>query len=129
MCAASGLACTRRSCPGALEEGAILAVSLSEQCGDDPTFTAQSVLDDLPFDDLTMPFLYDRARALYPETLPDTTIRLRIVYDGGFAACRIPMPGQEAWDIEVVLEFITADGAFDEGFHAYLRRNHSGFVI
>jgi hypothetical protein len=129
VCAASGLACTRRDCPGALEEGAILAESLDEPCGDDATFTARSVIEGLPFDDITMPFLYEHEGPLYPETLPDTTVRLRIVYDGGFAACRIPMAGQEAWDIEAVIELITADGAFDEAFHAYLRKNASGFVI
>lgn len=130
VCAASGLACTRRaSCPGGLDEGAILMESLDESCGADPTFTARSVLEGLPHDDLTAPFLYDRARASYPESLPDTTVRMRIVYENGFfAVCRLPMPDQPAIDMQVTLEWITADGAFDEGLPAYLRRNDFGFV-
>ena len=128
VCAASGLACTRRSCTGALEEGAILLANLQQPCGPDESFTAQRVLDTMPYDELTAPFLYQRDRAFYPETLPDTTVTLRIAYDGGFAVCRIPSPGQEAIDLEVAIEWITADGAFDEGFHAYLRRNAGGFV-
>lgn len=30
--------------------------------------------------------------------------------------------------MEVVVEWMTADGAFDEGFHRYLRRNDVGFL-
>ena len=30
--------------------------------------------------------------------------------------------------MEVVLEWQTADGAFDEGIHAYLRKNDFGFL-
>ena len=67
-------------------------------------------------------------RLLRAETLADTTVRVRVVYDGGFAVCRIPNPGQEAFDIEVVVEWITEDGSFDEGFHTYLRRNAGGFT-
>lgn len=126
-CAASGLACTRRACT-VVEEGAILVESLDTPCGSDPAFTANAVLSGLPFDDLVAPFAYNTSGTPYPETLPDTTARVRIVYDGGFAVCRIPAPGQEAFDIEVVVEWITADGAFDEGFHTYLRRNAGGFV-
>lgn len=127
VCAASGLACTRRACT-TKEEGAILVESLDTPCGGDPTFTANAVLNDLPYDDFVAPFAYQRGGALYPETLPDTTVRIRIVYDGGFAVCRIPNPGQEAFDIEVLVEWMTADGAFDEGFHTYLRRNAGGFT-
>lgn len=127
VCAASGLACTRRDCT-VEEEGAILVESLDEPCGDDPAFTANAVLSGLPFDGFTAPLAYMTNGPIYPETLPDTTVRVRIVYDGGFAVCRIPNPGQEAFDIEVLVEWMTADGAFDEGFHTYLRRNASGFT-
>lgn len=127
VCAASGLACTRRDCT-VEEEGAILMESLDLPCGDDATFTAKGVLDGLPFNEIVAPLSYNTDGPLYPETLPDTTVRVRIVYDGGFAVCRIPAPGQEAFDIEVLVEWITADGAFDEGFHTYLRRNAGGFV-
>lgn len=127
VCAASGLACTRRpECK--TEEGAILVESLDTPCGPDSNFTAQAVLDGLPAPDFEAPFTYATDGKLYPETLPDTTVRVRVVYDGGFAVCRIPNPGQEAFDIEVVVEWITADGSFDEGFHTYLRRNASGFT-
>ena len=127
VCAASGLACTRRPCAMS-DEGAILVESLDTPCGSDPAFTAQAVLDGLPVDELEAPFLYEKNGPLYPEILPDTKVRFRIVYDGGFAVCRIPAPGQEAFDIEVMVEWITADGSFDEGFHTYLRRNAGGFV-
>ncbi|MCA9608735.1 MAG: hypothetical protein KC619_24195 [Myxococcales bacterium] len=127
VCAASGLACTRRD-PILPEEGAILVESLDTPCGDDPTFTARAVLEGLPTDDFTAAFPYDRARSLYPESLPDTTLRVRIVHDDGFVVCRVPMPTQPAFDVEVVVEWITADGAFDEAFHTYLRRNGFGFV-
>lgn len=127
VCAASGLACTRRPCTTA-EEGAILVESLDTPCGPDMTFTAKAVLDGLPVSDIVAPFVYDHASPKYPETLPDTVSRVRIVYDGGFAVCRIPAPGQEAFDIEVLVEWMTADGSFDEGFHTYLRRNAGGFT-
>ena len=127
VCAASGLACTRRPCT-TVEEGAILVESLDTPCGDDPTFTAQAVLDGLPIDDFEAPLLYETSSPIYPETLPDTTVRVRVVYDGGFAVCRIPNPGQEAFDIEVVAEWISEDGSFDEGFHTYLRRDATSFV-
>lgn len=127
VCAASGLACTRRDCTEGEGEGAILVESLDTPCGPDSRFTANAVLSGLPFDDFEAPFLYERA-GLYPETLPDTDVRIRIVYDDGFAVCRIPNPGQEAFDIEVLVEWMTADGAFDEGFHTYLRRNAGGFT-
>jgi hypothetical protein len=128
VCAASGLACTRRECTKGEGEGAILVESLDTPCGDDPTFTAQAVLDGLPIDDFVAPFEYDTTGPLYPESLPDTNVRIRVVYDDGFAVCRIPNPGQEAFDIEVVVEWITEDGSFDEGFHTYLRRNAGGFT-
>lgn len=127
VCAASGLACTRRSCSTS-EEGAILMESLDTQCGPDPTFTGAFVLGGLPVSDLVAPFLYDTMGPLYPETLPDTKVRFRVVYDGGFIVCRIPAPNQEAFDIEVLSEWMTEDGSFDEGFHTYLRRNAKGFV-
>jgi hypothetical protein len=127
VCAASGLACTRRACT-TVEEGAILVESLDTPCGPDPSFTAQAVLDGLPVDDLEAAFAYATNGPIYPETLPDTTVRVRVIYDAGFAVCRIPNPGQEAFDIEVLAEWITADGAFDEGFHTYLRRNAGGFT-
>jgi GGDEF domain-containing protein len=38
------------------------------------------------------------------------------------------MEGQEAIDIEVYVEVITDDGAFGEGFHAYVRKTQSVFV-
>ena len=127
VCATSGLACTRR-CPDLPQEGAILLESLDEACGDDVNFTAQAVLDGLPSADLQSTFFYERKRDFYPETRPDTTGRIRILYEGGHAVCRIPMPTQPAIDIEAVVEFTTADGAFDEGLHTYLRRNNFGFV-
>lgn len=127
VCAASGLACTRR-CSGLAEEGAILLESMNESCGDNDAFTGHAVIAGLPVSDLRAPFDYDAARALYPETRADTEVRFRIVYDGGFVVCRLPSPDQPAIDVEVVLEWITADGAFDEGLHAYLRRNDFGFV-
>src|SRR5690606_11436406 len=94
VCAASGLACTRRSCDGALEAGAILVESLDEPCGEDPAFTARAVLDGLPHAEVTAPFLYERDRdpLHYPETAPDSTTTLRVIYGGGFAVCRFPSP-------------------------------------
>lgn len=127
VCAASGLACTRRACASS-EEGAILMESLDTPCGPDPAFTGKSVLDGLPVSDLVAPFPYTKDGPLYPETLPDTTVRFRVVYEGGFVVCRIPHPGQEAFEIEVTAEWITADGSFNEGFHTYLRRSVSQFV-
>lgn len=127
VCAASGLACTRR-CSGLAEEGAILVEDLDEPCGETLSFTARSVLDELPGDDITGPFLYNRAGSLYPETRPDTSGRLRIQYEGGFIVCRLPMIEQPAFDIEVSVEWMTGDGAFDEGAHTYLRKNGFGFV-
>lgn len=132
VCAATGLACTRRTCDGGLDPtpSAILVESLDEPCGDAPGFTARAVLAGLPHWKLTAPFVYDRDRpaAHYPETLPDTTATLRITYDAGYAVCRLSSPTQAAFDIEVLLEWMTADGAFDEGFHTYLRRQASAFT-
>jgi hypothetical protein len=127
VCAASGLACTRR-CSGLPEEGAILVEDLDAPCGETLSFTARSVLDELPSDDIIGPFVYNRSGALYPETRPDTSGRLRIQYEGGFIVCRLPMIEQPAFDIEVSLEWLTGDGAFDEGVHTYLRKNGFGFV-
>jgi hypothetical protein len=130
VCAASGLACTRRDCEGTeLEEGAILLETLDEPCGD-AAFTAQAMLDELPYATGTAPFLYGRERPPehYPEWLPDSEVTWRVGYDGGFAVCRIPNEGQESIDLEVIAEVLTADGSFDEGFHTYLRKDRTGFV-
>lgn len=126
VCAASGLACTRRECSDA-EEGAILLESLDQPCGREG-FTAQAVLDGLPYSELTAPFLYDRDASLYPETRPDTELTLSLHYVGGFLVCRIPREDQVAMDIEAAARWQTADGAFDEVLHTYLRRNDFGFV-
>lgn len=127
VCAASGLACTRR-CSGLPEEGAILVEDMDAPCGEGLTFTANNVLSELPVDDVTAPFTYRRAGGLYPETARDTSGRLRIVYEGGFVVCRLPSIEQPAFDIEVAVEWMTGDGAFDEGIHTYLRKNGFGFV-
>jgi len=128
VCAPSGIACTRRTCEGAREEGAILLEDLNEGCGPREGFTAGNVLAELPFDTIEAPFLYERMRATYPETRADTTLSLRIAYAGGFAVCRLETEDRAAIDMEVVLEWQTADGAFDEGIHAYLRKNDFGFL-
>ena len=47
---------------------------------------------------------------------------------GGFLVCRIPREEQVAMDLEIAARWRTADGAFDEVLHAYLRRNDFGFV-
>lgn len=126
VCAASGLACTRRQ-QGLPEEGAILLETLTASCGADLTFTGGHVLAQLPIKDVNADFPYDKT-SLFPESLSDTKMRMRIVYDGGFVVCRVPSPTQPAIDIEVVVEWISEDGAFDEGLHTYLRRNNFGFV-
>jgi hypothetical protein len=126
-CAASGLACTRRDCAPEIVESAILLESSSEPCGFED-FTINTVLSALPYTEFTTTFPYIRDREFYPEVNPDSTITVRISYDGGVAACRIPMPGQEAIDLEVRVEFITADGKFNEGLHAYLRRDRTSMV-
>lgn len=130
VCAASGLACTRRSACPSSDEGAILLESPDEPCGEDPEFTPAAILGRLPTTDFTAPFLYDRDRIPehYPEVLADTNVRIRIVFDQGFMVCRIPMPTQPALDLQIVVEWITEDGALDEGFPAYLRKNNFGFV-
>lgn len=127
-CAASGLACTRRTACAPSDEGAILLENLNAPCGDDPTFTAGHVLEGLREPDFVAPFLFQRDRPSYPEVRPDTTARIRVVYDGGIIACRIPSPDQPALDILVRVEWMTEDGSFDEGFLAYLRRNNFGFL-
>lgn len=128
-CAASGVACTRRDCAPTIEDSAILLESNTEPCGDDPMFTVEHVLNILPYRQFTAPFLYERDREAYPEVNPDTTVFVRITYDGGIAACRIPMPGQEAIDIEVRVELITEDGKFNEAFHTYLRRDRYSMFV
>lgn len=128
VCAASGIACTRRD-PNLPEEGAILLESMDDPCGDDPSFTGEAVLSGLPDADLTVPFTYVSDRELYPETRGPTTLRLRVAYEpNGYVVCRIPDALQPSIDMEVTVEWMTADGAFDEGFHTYLRRNNFGFV-
>jgi hypothetical protein len=126
VCAASGLACTRRQ-QGLPEEGAILLESLTASCGDDAMFTGAKVLADLPANDISAPFVYSKMQP-FPETFPDTNVRFRIVYDGGFVVCRLPSQTQPAIDMEVVVEWISEDGSFDEGHHTYLRRNNFGFL-
>ena len=126
VCAASGLACTRRDCSD-VEEGAILLEGLDQPCGRDG-FTAGAVQRGLPYTELTAPFRYDRTASLYPETRADTALTLSIHYLGGFLVCRIPREDQVAMDIEIAARWQTADGAFDEVFHTYLRRNDFGFV-
>lgn len=129
VCATSGLACTRRAACAPSDEGAILLESLDAPCGDAAFgFTPRKVLDDLPHEDLRRPFAYQRVREKYPETRADTMATFRVRYDGGYAVCRIPNEGQEAIDLEAVAELITDDGAFDEGFHTYLRKDRTGFV-
>lgn len=130
VCAASGLACTRRERCAPSDEGAILLETPDQQCGEDPEFTPAAILARLPSTDFVAPFLYDRDRdpLLYPEVLPDTNVRIRIVFDQGFMVCRIPSPEQPALDLQITVEWITEDGAFDEGFQAYLRKNNFGFV-
>ncbi len=129
VCAASGLACTRRTntCPNTIDEGAIILETMDEECGI-AGFTGQAVLDQLPFAELTELFEY-RDKGLYPETLADTQMSVRIVRDEGyFVVCRIPREGQEAIDMEVLVEVTTEDGSFDETLHTYLRRNAGGFT-
>lgn len=130
VCAASGLACTVRAACTDVPSSAILLESMDAPCGTNTAFTPRAVLEGLPVTDFTAPFLYQRNRSAnqYPELLPDTTVRVRIVYDGGFLVCRIPSPDQPALDIQIMAELITEDGAFDEGFPAYLRRNDFGFL-
>ncbi len=130
VCAASGLACTTRAACTDVPDSAILIESSDTPCGRDPMFTPARVLATLPVSDFEAPFLYERTRPLnlYPETLPDTDVRVRIVYDGGFQVCRLPSLDQPALDIQVTVEWMTADGALHEGFQAYLRRNNFGFL-
>jgi hypothetical protein len=127
VCAASGVACTRREECGGVEEGAILLESLDAPCGENPEFTPRSVIEGLPTPDFTTAFPYSLEEP-YPESLGETMVRIRIVYDGGFLVCRLPTPEQPSLDIEVMMEWMTRDGAFDETFHTYLQRNDFGFV-
>lgn len=121
VCAYSGLACTRRaSCP-ALDEGAIWLESPDASCGDFPAFTARSVIDGIPFTSFELPFLYDRARPSFPETSPDSTVRFRFDAQDGIAVC-LGMPTHPIIDVEATAEWVTEDGAFDEGFRTVVRR-------
>lgn len=130
VCAASGLACTRRACPNGMvvEEGAILLGGLMEPCGGLPGLTGASVLSYVRPEGYHAPFLYQRSAMYFPEILPDTRSHVRVAYSGGFVVCRIPALGQEAIDMEVEVEYLTDDGAYNEGFHTYLRRTNSKFV-
>lgn len=137
-CTFSGIACTRRDCgpPEGLEEGPrekeddILVESLDAPCGDDPTFTASAALGRLPSYDFVVPFHYephgeDLPEDERPETLPDSQVRVRIVYGGGIVVCRPPNPDYEhdvaELEFEIVVEWMTEDGAFNEGAHGYMR--------
>lgn len=130
VCAASGLACTRRdACDPEFDEGAILLESLDAPCGPFDDFTAEWVLTNLAPWERTGPLDYENAGPLYPETLADTTMTVRVTFPAeGYIVCRIPMPGQEALDLEAVVEWVSEDGAFDEGQHTYIRRNYGGFL-
>jgi hypothetical protein len=130
VCAASGLACTRLPCSDGQvhEEGAILLGGLTEPCGNLPWLTGAHVLSYVRPEGYHAPFGYQRSAMYFPEILPDTRSHVRVAYDSGFVVCRIPAPGQEAIDMEVEVEVLTDDGAFDEGLHAYLRRTNSKFV-
>jgi hypothetical protein len=125
VCAASGLACTRRTECEPNDEGAILVESLDTPCGTDPEFTAQSVLNDLPTS-IDTRLLY-RREPPYGETLPDTDLSIHFFVEG-FVVCRLPSEDQPAFDIEVLADWVSADGAFDEGLHGYVRKNGFGFV-
>lgn len=129
VCAASGLACTRRSECGDFDEGAILLEGLDEPCGDIEEFTGQWVLDWLESDSWAGPLDYNNDGMPYPEVLPDTSMRVRVHGLDGYIVCRIPAPGQEAIDMEAIIEWATDDGAFDEGQHTYIRRNYGGFLM
>lgn len=129
VCAASGLACTRREkCKDGKEEGAILVESLDETCGGVEGFTAQFVFDTLEPAQRSGPFDYANDGPIYPETLDDTNMTVTVHYEDGFIVCRVPAPGQEAFDIEAIIEWQSEDGAFDEGQQTYIRRNARGFV-
>ncbi len=130
VCAASGLACTRREeCDPGFDQGAILLESSDAPCGPFDDFTGAWVMDNLAPLERTGPLDYENAGPLYPETLADTAMTLRVTFpEDGYIVCRIPSPGQEALDLEAVLEWQSEDGAFDEGQHTYVRRNYGGFL-
>lgn len=130
VCAASGLACTRRpECDPDFDEGAILLESADDPCGPFDDFTGAWVIENLAPLERTGPLDYDNAGPLYPEALMDTTMTVRVTFpEDGYTVCRIPSPGQEALDLEAVLEWQSEDGAFDEGQHTYVRRNYGGFL-
>ena len=87
------------------------------------------MLEGLPHRELTVPLAYNRVGPLYPESREDTQLTLRVLRDqAGYAVCRIPSAGQEAIDMEVLVEWFSDDGAFDETFRSYLRRNAGGFT-
>ncbi len=129
VCAASGLACTRRSKCDPFDDGAILLEGLDESCGGIDEFTGQWVLDQLESGPWTGPLDYANDGPLYPEVLSDTSMTVRVHPLDGFVVCRIPAVGQEAIDMEAVVEWTTADGALDEGQHTYVRRNYGGFLM
>jgi len=97
-------------------------------CAPPAVWRAPAAARRLPSTDFTAPFLYDRDRDGYPEVLPDTNVRIRTIFDQGFMVCRIPSPTHPALDLQITVEWITEDGALDEGFPAYLRKNNFGFV-
>lgn len=103
--------------------------SLDEPCGPDAGFTGRTVLDKLTVHTFDGAFDYVNDRRRYPETLTDTTMQLRVSYQDGFVVCRIPRAGQEAFDIQAKVEWVTADGAFNEGYQGYVRRNRTGFLM
>lgn len=131
VCAASGLACTRRDkCVDGNEEGAILLEDDDQLCGGLEGFNGASVKSGLEPLSRTGVLDYNELGPLYPDTLPDTDMTLSITFpEDGFVVCRIPSAGQEALDIEAVLEWRSDDGQFDEAQHTYVRRNFRGFLM
>ena len=131
VCAASGLACTRREdCENGNEEGAILLEDDLTLCGDVKDFNGALVRDGLEPLSRTGPLDYDETSPLYPDDFPTTDMTLTIAFpEDGYVVCRIPSAGQEALDLEAVIEWQTDDGRFDEGQHTYVRRNARGFLL
>lgn len=131
VCAASGLACTRREmCEDGNEEGAILLEDDDALCGGVKAFNGGLIKAGLEPLSRTGPLDYDETSPLYPDASATTPMTLSITFpEDGYVVCRIPNPGQEALDLEAVLEWQTEDGRFDEGQHTYVRRNARGFLM